>query len=554
MLGVGPLSVYSVFATLSAIMAGGLALWLYRQHTTTSGSNIGTTDYYPDLVPPFLIMLVVFVCSSLGYALIVANGPNELSFGWGFPSGFLIAVPWSVFALRYAGRGYLLSSPRIVVLSVAALLLTAVTWLSLLPGLSADTLPQTALLIAGFLIVILLAVIFAVSGFVLLSSYRHGSHRLAGGVLVVLPIAEIMMAGQLSFPDLPTFSLAVLTAGQVAAAATFVLSVTRYDVLSTRPGTGTLGERRVIKKMDEAVIIVGRDGSIVQANETAAQLFGNDIERKQFTEVLDSPVTELSEQKSLQHWTERGRMQFDPRISTLANSQGQVLGYTVTLLDVTEREIRQQRIEVLNRVLRHNIRNNLDVIMANAEAGIGETQATDEQSEAILDAAKELDQLSVDARRIEQIITQSGASNTTVDFEATVQEVVDDVMSTRSKDVTVSIDVPASTIRANKRLLEFTLENVVENAVDHNDNSDPRVEIRGSVTEHGARLQVMDNGPGIPESERSVLEAGTESALAHATSLGLWSIKWTVETMGGSLSIGESDLGGAGVRIELPTK
>jgi hypothetical protein len=34
--------------------------------------------------------------------------------------------------------------------------------------------------------------------------------------------------------------------------------------------------------------------------------------------------------------------------------------------------------------------------------------------------------------------------------------------------------------------------------------------------------------------------------------MGLWGTKWAVETLGGTLSIGESDLGGAAVCLELP--
>ena len=71
-------------------------------------------------------------------------------------------------------------------------------------------------------------------------------------------------------------------------------------------------------------------------------------------------------------------------------------------------------------------------------------------------------------------------------------------------------------------------------------------------TETAIELSVADDGPGIPESELAVLESGSEDQQAHATSLGLWSASWALQTMGGDLSFGTSDLGGAVVRVELP--
>ncbi len=547
-----PAYTYSIAAALSGAVTGVLALRIYRQYTTDSDADSVTTDYYPDLARPFSLTLAIFSCSAFVYAVTVISIPTEPVFGLGFPSGYLIAIPWLVFALRYAGREYLLTVPRIVALFLITLPLTTLTWTLFLPGFSTAVIPQSLLLLSAVLIFIFGTAIFLTSGLTLLSSYRHSSYSSAGGVFVVLPIAVILVTGQLSIPDQPRFSVLILTAGHVAAAGTFLLSVTRYNVLSNRPGTGTLGERHVVQNMDEAMIVVDQQGNVIQANETAAQLFGDSIEGKPFRNFLNVPATELSQREIIERWTDRGRMQFDPRVSVLTSSRGHTLGHTVTLLDVTEREIRQQRIQVLNRILRHNFRNSLDVIIANAEADLAEKQGGNAHSEVILDTATELTRLGADARRVEQLITNRNAATAAVDVAATVEAVVENSPTVQNSQATSSIDAPSVTVQTNEQLFRFVLKNAVENAVEHNDGSEPAVEIRVRTTEDSVRIHVVDNGPGIPESERAVLETGEESPLQHATSLGLWSIKWGVETMGGSLSFGESDLGGAAVRIELP--
>jgi signal transduction histidine kinase len=86
----------------------------------------------------------------------------------------------------------------------------------------------------------------------------------------------------------------------------------------------------------------------------------------------------------------------------------------------------------------------------------------------------------------------------------------------------------------------------------HNDGPEPRVSVRVTATGTGTRVVVADDGPGIPEAERSVIESSTESPLSHASGIGLWGASWAVQQLGGDLSFEESDLGGTAVVVELP--
>jgi len=72
----------------------------------------------------------------------------------------------------------------------------------------------------------------------------------------------------------------------------------------------------------------------------------------------------------------------------------------------------------------------------------------------------------------------------------------------------------------------------------------------------GIRLAVGDDGPGVPESAvEALLERGTrldESTPGHG--IGLAVVKDIVESYGGELSIGNSELGGAEFTVTLPSK
>ncbi|OYR64705.1 two-component sensor histidine kinase, partial [Halorubrum sp. E3] len=97
-------------------------------------------------------------------------------------------------------------------------------------------------------------------------------------------------------------------------------------------------------------------------------------------------------------------------------------------------------------------------------------------------------------------------------------------------------------IRADDSV-EFPIREVFENAVTHNDGATRRV--AATIRENGTTtcLEVTDNGPGIPPDERAVLQAEEETPLSHASSIGLWLVKWMCETQGGTVRFEATDDG-----------
>ncbi len=174
----------------------------------------------------------------------------------------------------------------------------------------------------------------------------------------------------------------------------------------------------------------------------------------------------------------------------------------------------------INRILRHNVRNELDVIRAHAEdAGLA----------AAVAGVDRLGRLSEETRRVQQLMGQSVTDRTPAELRPLLEDVVADV-----------------------KLCRYAVRHLVENALEHNDVPSPRVEVRGERHESGVRVVVADDGPGIPDAERAVIEAGEEGPLEHASSLGLWGANWAVQATGGSLSFEDSDLGGTAVVVTLP--
>lgn len=105
-----------------------------------------------------------------------------------------------------------------------------------------------------------------------------------------------------------------------------------------------------------------------------------------------------------------------------SSDDGNDLGAVLSLRDVTERELREQRLTVLNRVLRHNLRNQADVVRGNAES----LDAESDQVDTIIDAADKIAALGQQARQIDRYISES-PDDVAVDFSETVDRVLDTV-------------------------------------------------------------------------------------------------------------------------------
>ncbi len=260
------------------------------------------------------------------------------------------------------------------------------------------------------------------------------------------------------------------------------------------------------------------------------------------------------------------------------DADGDQTGGFAVYTDLTEISRNERRLKVLNRILRHNLRNNANVVaghttrllaaIPDADGEIVEAAATVER------AAHELERLADEAGQIRTVLQQRPDEDTHVAPAPLVQSVVDDRRK-RSPNATIEVEVAGSgTVLADSRL-RYAVESLVDNAIKHNPSATPRVRVRiERVTEsvetnptaseadaHGhdgissdewVIIHIEDDGPRIPPHERDVIRDGEEiTPTHHGSGLGLWLTQLTVETFGGELTFDTSDLGGNDVSIRL---
>jgi PAS domain S-box-containing protein len=217
--------------------------------------------------------------------------------------------------------------------------------------------------------------------------------------------------------------------------------------------------------------------------------------------------------------------------------------------DITERKIRERRLEVLNRVLNHNLRNKLSIIE-------GFTTVLDEQCEhdhaplaKIERAADDLIGLAETAHKTERVL--DAPDEAVIDIETRLVQLVDGF---EEEYTTVEFDltVPDDGCRVAMPGLVTAVEEGIENAAKHNDNDDPHVEITANRrADDWLDITIVDNGPGIPATEIDVLSSG-ETALQHGDRLGIWMMYWIVSKAGGEFEATEREAGGTELRLSVP--
>jgi PAS domain S-box-containing protein len=239
-------------------------------------------------------------------------------------------------------------------------------------------------------------------------------------------------------------------------------------------------------------------------------------------------------------------------VAPVRDDDGRVTNFVGFQTEITDRKIRERRLEVLNRVLSHNLKNKMNVIEGHVALLHEEfdEDAAPASLETITDAALDLMGLAESVQETERIISNVGASDRPIDLTDHVVGLVD-MFEDRYPDATITASLPDGPCTVGTTGILAAIEEAIENAIKHNESPTPSVVIRIEKRDDWLDIEIEDDGPGIPDQEIRVLERG-ETALNHADRLGLWLIYWVVTKAGGQFDVAEADGGGSVVQLSIP--
>jgi PAS domain S-box-containing protein len=316
--------------------------------------------------------------------------------------------------------------------------------------------------------------------------------------------------------------------------------------------------------MGDAVVTLDGDDRVIDCNPAAEALFDPPADyvgrpaAEFFEAIPDDVLARYADAEDVDtefSATIDGAERYFSLTISPVRERGETIGRVLVIHDVTTMRRREQALaareaeldllqQVLGRVLRHNIRNELVAIQGNATEikRHSEDAYATERSDEILAASEALLEKSEKAREIERIVDSDDAG-VVVDLRT----VADSVVATQREaypDVSFSVEGASECRVRTVPGFETAVSYLVENAAEYNDAADPTVTVRvDDATAGGPRVSVADNGPGIPEHEIEILQANEETPLSHGSGIGLWLVKWTADASDATLSFETSDEG-----------
>jgi len=199
--------------------------------------------------------------------------------------------------------------------------------------------------------------------------------------------------------------------------------------------------------------------------------------------------------------------------------------------------IAAEQLQIIHRVFRHNLRNELTVIRGytNSVKTAIEEDDLEEQLSTAEAAVGRLEQVNKDLQILQEV---EEPETETIDLVPLIGEECDRLVS-QSSSVSFDLDLPDSSEIYGNESVRLLVRRLLEILSIRHANESEHVNIELSVGQTTSEVTVIARSLDykIPELDVSSLQAGEERPLAHAIGVDLWVLKWLA-----NLSDGEVDI------------
>jgi signal transduction histidine kinase len=451
--------------------------------------------------------------------------------------GVLFGIAFLVFAAEYTGHSF--HRRRAFGVVIGAYLLAILVALATNPehgmlwaalGFTTEGFPHLIFVQWGPLYWGLIGVSYALYGtgvYYLLDLHLRSRFNTEALVLVIVGVSMLVLVNLVSIVDegpVPGLDYTPFGLAVFGLATTAAINRDLFDIVPIARDTA-------VEHSSEGMIILDADRRIRDSNPTARELFpalatstGRPVSDALPIEALtfDCDRPHRAETTVTVDGTERTISLTTAPISDGAHD----LGWSLVASDITELKRREHHLELVARVLRHNMSNEITVIQGQTEVlrpkVDGDLQT---HLDRIVESGKRIVTTSGKLRRIQDIVTDDrGPVPTNLGrYVETIVARIEDA----HPEADIDADAPDVWVLSTTGL-GAAIENLVENAILHADTERPWVGIEGAVDPDAVTITVADEGPGIPHDERRILDEG-ETPLRHSSGVGLWLVYRYVE-------------------------
>ncbi len=233
----------------------------------------------------------------------------------------------------------------------------------------------------------------------------------------------------------------------------------------------------------------------------------------------------------------------------LFDESGVLKGYRGIDRDINERvkkdrelEGSKEQLELINKILRHDLTNNLTVISIALDhyRREGDLNLLDSAEAKVYGSFKLIDQM----KSLEMIVSKGGALRS-VD--------VHDVVEKISSNLDIGVDNECHCSVLADDAFHSVRENLIRNAIKHGGTDRMVIRCQGDPDGEGmVTLDVIDFGKGIPDNikEKIFVESFTYGG-GGGTGLGLYIVERALRRYGGSVTVHDNEPNGAVFRLKL---
>lgn len=242
----------------------------------------------------------------------------------------------------------------------------------------------------------------------------------------------------------------------------------------------------------------------------------------------------------------------------IEDDDGNLKSYAGVFTDLTERKRYEDTLKIVNRVLRHNLKNDANVILGYITT-VREQLNNDELDGFLGKAEAKVDSLlnhSDTARNLQTLL--SGTDQETIQPVRIDTVIESEIRSakTQYEDATITfVNPPESYVfaLADESIYEILIA-LFENAIHHNDTENPRLDVSLETDPDFVTIRVKDNGPGIAEGRKDIIFGREErDQLHHGQGFSLFFVDNVIQKYKGDIWVeNNSDQDGASFYVKLP--
>ncbi len=308
----------------------------------------------------------------------------------------------------------------------------------------------------------------------------------------------------------------------------------------------------------------------IRFNDRKAEMLGYSLERfehySDFTELIhpeDYDRTMKAMEDHLEGRAERYEVEYRIEkkngdykwfrdIGSITEKEEDYKKVTGVVIDIDEKKEIQERKEFLHTLLRHDLRNKIQLTQGYLDLLDMDIELSD-KGEEYVQKAKKGTKSSVDLiEKVRTLIKSADEEMKKVRLNASIRDAVEAHQERmEEKGIEIEIENLNETFYVSAgSLLKEVLANIIENAVKHSEGD--KIKISNEESDEKIICSIEDDGKGIPdEKKEEIFDRGYTTDEERGTGLGLFLLRDLVETYGGKVEVQDSELDGARFDIYL---